>query len=83
MAENIPLTKIDLDFTLNNTPIDYFHIDSNVLSMGEFNVTEVDLNLQPGQYLTMEHLKTIDQDEKEIIVFNIPVGKGKQRDAMI
>jgi hypothetical protein len=74
---NTPFTHENLDFRLKNEPIDYFHIDTSILSMGEFAVDEIDLSLQPNEYLTMEHLNTIDHNANETIVFNIPVGRGK------
>jgi len=79
MTENssTPLSYIDLDFKCKSEPIDYFHINRSVLSMDEFHVEEIDLNLQPNEYLTMEHLNSIDHNTNETIVFNIPVNRGK------
>lgn len=75
---SIPLTHVKLDFNLKNQPIDFFRLDGSNLNVdNEFEIEEIDLKIQAGEYLTLEHLKSIDHSKTETVVFNIPTGRGK------
>lgn len=68
----------ELDFSTIDTPIDYFKIPTEFLRDANFSVEEVNVNLDGGQHFSIsEHLHHLNHSQRESVLFNIQLGKGK------
>lgn len=78
-VNNTHYRNLDLpSFILKSTEIDYFHIEPDVLSLGELDVTQENINLEAGEYLDLQrHFQSLDDLTNETNVLNVPVGHGK------
>ena len=68
----------NLNFQLQHLPIDYFKLKKAYFKP-YCNVNKELITLPAGEkYIKYpKHLKNLDLEKKETIVFNFPVGKGK------
>lgn len=78
-SNNISLQPTLLRFIVkNNTPIDYFQLDTAIIGMDKFEVETLNIALNAGEQINAaQHFQTIDHQRTETIVFNLPVGVGK------